>query len=74
MPLILAGLLRLPFGTLLHHSSVFIGLSPMINVVSFSLTRFVSVPPFGMHIVLHSAALLSSVLRLALLIIVDKIR
>jgi hypothetical protein len=27
-----------------------------------------------MHIVLHSAALLSSVLRLALLIIVDKIR
>ena len=69
MPLILAGLLRLPFGTLLHHSNVRIGLSPRINVVSLSLvraertlSRVVSVPPFGMHIVWHSIALLSSVL------------
>ena len=43
MPLIFAGLLRLPFGTLLHHSSVFIGLPPKINVESFSLTLVVIV-------------------------------
>jgi len=36
MPLIFAGLLRLPFGTLLHHNNVFIGLSPKMNVVSLS--------------------------------------
>ena len=53
MPLIFAGLLRLPFGTLLHHNSVLIGLSPRINVVSLSLTRVVSVPPLIMNIVLH---------------------
>ena len=39
MPLILAGLLRLPFGTLLHHSSVLIGLLPRVNVTSLSLVR-----------------------------------
>jgi hypothetical protein len=38
MPLILAGLLRLPFGTLLHHSSERIGLLPRVNVTSLSLT------------------------------------
>jgi len=31
-PLIFAGLLRLPFGTLLHHNNVFIGLSLSVNV------------------------------------------
>ena len=43
MPLILAGLLRLPFGTLLHHNSVFIGLAPRVNVTSLSLTLVVIV-------------------------------
>ena len=43
MPLIFAGLLRLPFGTLLHHSSVFIGLAPRVNVTSLSLTLVVIV-------------------------------
>jgi hypothetical protein len=43
MPLILAGLLRLPFGTLSHHMSVLIGLLPRVNVTSFSLTLVVIV-------------------------------
>ena len=43
MPLILAGLLRLPFGTVLHHSSVLIGLLPRVNVTSLSLTLVVIV-------------------------------
>ena len=43
MPLILAGLLRLPFGTLLHHSSARIGLAPRVNVTSLSLTLVVIV-------------------------------
>jgi hypothetical protein len=41
MPFSLAGLLRLPFGTLLHHSSVFIGLAPRVNVTSLSLTLLI---------------------------------
>jgi hypothetical protein len=43
MPLIFAGLLRLPFGTLSHQSSVLIGLLPRVNVTSFSLTLVVIV-------------------------------
>jgi len=50
MPFSLAGLLRLPFGTLLHHNNDLIGLLPKQNVVS--LSRIVS--PFGMHIVWHN--------------------
>jgi hypothetical protein len=41
--LILAGLLRLPFGTVLHHSSVLIGLLPRVNVTSLSLTLVIIV-------------------------------
>ena len=43
MPLILAGLLRLPFGTVLLHSSDLIGLLPRVNVTSLSLTLVVIV-------------------------------
>jgi hypothetical protein len=38
MPLILAGLQRLPFGTRSHHINVRIGLLPRVNVTSLSLT------------------------------------
>jgi len=37
IPLTFAGLLRLPFGTLSHQSSVLIGLLPRVNVTSLSL-------------------------------------
>jgi hypothetical protein len=35
----LAGLLRLPFGTLLHHNNVRIGLAPSVNVTSLSFIK-----------------------------------
>ena len=57
IPLSLAGLLRLARFCVLHHNSARIGLLPSTNVVSLSL---VSAPPFGMHIVWHSSALLST--------------
>ena len=56
MPLIFAGLLRLPFGTRSHHNNDLIGLSLIQNVVSFSL---IVSPLIGMNIVWHSTARLS---------------